>query len=216
MGLIHCSGRLLTTTLAVTILVAGRGDVFVKAAGYEAPVTLRSARVSLAGTSNIHAFEASTTAVRLTNLRISATASAGGTLLKQLTQPGVLEAFDIAIPAATLSSPKEGLDKNMHKALRVQEHPDITFRLTRLEAREAATDVVPLRAIGMLQVAGVEREVALDIKAQHTGSGLSISGEVPIVMTDFNVKPPKAMLGMLRTDPKVTIRFEVQLGVPLT
>jgi hypothetical protein len=37
-----------------------------------------------------------------------------------------------------------------------------------------------------------------------------------MLMTDFGIVPPKAMLGMLKTDPKVTITFETLLAVPLT
>jgi hypothetical protein len=39
---------------------------------------------------------------------------------------------------------------------------------------------------------------------------------VPLLMTDFGIAPPKAMLGMLKTDPKVTVTFETMLSVPLT
>ncbi len=35
-------------------------------------------------------------------------------------------------------------------------------------------------------------------------------------MTDFGIAPPKAMLGMLKTDSKVTVSFETVLSVPLT
>ena len=33
-----------------------------------------------------------------------------------------------------------------------------------------------------------------------------------MLMTDFGIEPPKAMLGMLKTDPKVTVTFETVLG----
>jgi hypothetical protein len=44
----------------------------------------------------------------------------------------------------------------------------------------------------------------------------TVTGEVNLLMTDFGIAPPKAMLGMLKTDPKVTVTFETVLGVPLT
>jgi hypothetical protein len=185
------------------------------ASGQEAPsspLTLVSSRVSLAGTSNIHAYTASTTAARLVRLQVAG-GVLGPSIWDAIVKPGALEAFEIAIPAATLSSPKEGLDKNMHKALKVTEHPDITFRLSRFEGVEPSG---ALRGVGMLKVAGVEREVTLTLKMQRTGSTLTVTGEVPLVMTDFGITPPKAMLGMLKTDPKVTITFETVFGVPLT
>ena len=73
-----------------------------------------------------------------------------------------------------------------------------------------------MRAVGLLKIAGVEREVTLTLKTQRTGSTLTVSGQVPLLMTDFGITPPKAMLGMLKTDPKVTVTFETVLGIPLT
>ena len=137
---------------------------------------------------------------------------AGPTFWDEIVKPGALEAFEIAIPAATLSSPKDGLDKNMHKALKVQEHPDITFRLVRVEPGIAGA----LKAIGMLKIAGVECEVAITLKTLRKDSTLTIKGDVPILMTDYGIKPPTAMMGMLKTDPKVTVSIDVTLAVPLT
>jgi polyisoprenoid-binding protein YceI len=68
----------------------------------------------------------------------------------------------------------------------------------------------------MLTIAGTEREVALDLKTEPKDSTLIVRGELPIVMTDYGVKPPVALLGMLKTDPKVTVTFETVLAVPLT
>ena len=176
------------------------------------PLRLMSSRVSLAGTSNIHAYTASSTAARVVRLKV-----AGGVLgehvWEEILKPGALEAFEISIPAATLSSPKEGLDKNMHKALKVTEHPEITFRLSRLEGADASG---ALRGVGILKIAGVEREVTLALKTLRTEANLTVTGEVQLLMTDFGITPPKAMLGMLKTDPKVTVTFETVLGIPLT
>lgn len=174
-------------------------------------LTLVSNRVSLAGTSNIHAYTASTTAARIVRLQV-ASGVLGGHGWDEVLTPGALEAFEISIPAATLSSPKEGLDKNMHKALKVDEHPNITFRLSRFEAADAGA----MRGIGVLHIAGVERDVVLTLRTQRTEATLTVTGEVQLLMTDFGITPPKAMLGMLKTDPKVTVRFETVLGIPLS
>jgi polyisoprenoid-binding protein YceI len=176
------------------------------------PLALNSARVSIAGTSNIHTYTASTTTVRLTRVQVASIAT-GANFWEEVVKPGQLEAFEIVIPAATLTSPKEGLDKNMQKALKVQEFPDITFRLLRTTA---GTNGGALNAVGVLKIAGVEREVTLTLKTERQDAGLLVKGELGLLMTDFNIKPPVAMLGMLKTDPKVVITFETVLGVPLT
>lgn len=177
------------------------------------PLALGASRVSIAGTSNIHSYTASTTVLRLTHVKWAHTAP-GPTFWDELVKPGALGGFEIAIPAATLASDKEGLDKNMRKALKVNEHPDITFRLLRLEPRDAAPGA--LRGVGVLTIAGVSREVSLALTTTRRDGGLAVHGEVALLMTDFGITPPKAMLGMLKTDPKVTITFETVLTVPLT
>ena len=61
-----------------------------------------------------------------------------------------------------------------------------------------------------------EREVALALTILKTGETLTVKGTLPLVMTDYGITPPKAMLGMLKTDPKVTIAFETAFSVPTT
>jgi polyisoprenoid-binding protein YceI len=189
--------------MAVTMYVAV-GAI----AGAQAPLAIGSARITINGTSNIHAYTASTTTVNMTRGQFGS-ALAGPDFWANALKPGAVEAFEVAIPASTLTSPREGLDKNMHKALQVKEHQDITFRLLRFEARAEAPG--GLRGIGVLKIAGVEREVALDITTERKDSTLSVHGQVLLLMTDFGIKPPVAMLGMLKTDPKVTVAFEVVL-----
>ena len=195
--------KTLTTLFVSCVVAAGAG---LTAAAPDAPLSLVSARVTIDGTSNVHPYTASSKAVRLTRFQIAAT---NGDVLRQVLQPGALEAFDIAIAASSLASPKGDIDKNMHKALKVQEHADITFRLRTLDTGTGEAAGIPLKAIGTLTIAGVEREVTLDLKAQRAGATLTLTGGVDLLMTDFGVTPPKAMLGMLKTDAKVRVSFEV-------
>ena len=180
------------------------------AAQDRAALRLTAGRVTIAGTSNIHPFTASTTDVRMSRLVL---APADGDVLQAAIKPGGVEAFQLPIRAASLTSPKEGLDKNMHKALKVAEHQEIAFRLVRLEAAPAPNT---FKAIGMLKIAGVEREVVFELKAALNAAAITVSGEVALLMTDYGITPPKAMLGMLKTDPKITVTFEVVLAPPAT
>jgi hypothetical protein len=203
---------------ASTLSLTALGAVLAFTATFAAPVlaqdrlplALASAKVSLAGTSNLHDYTASTTTVRVTRLQLAGTAT-GGDLWASVVKPGTVQAFEVAIPAATLHSTRDGLDKNMHKALKTKEHADIVFRLSRFESKGAA-----VRAIGVLRVAGVEKEIGIDLSAATKSGSLVVSGSVNLLMTDFGIAAPKAMMGMLRTDPKVTISFETVFSTPLT
>ena len=195
--------------LATTLLACAFAATITAAGSTPAPLALASARVSLDGTSNIHAFTASTTEVRVTAVDIAGTPA--GDLLDYVLQPGTLRSFEVVIPAASLSSPKDGIDKNMHKALKVQEYPDIRFILRALEPAAGG-----YRATGALTIAGVEKEISLTVQVQRKGTTLAVTGATDLLMTDFGVKPPRAMLGMLKTNPKVQIRVDLVLGASLT
>lgn len=196
-----------------SVMVLTMGVIGGALAGAQSPLAIDSARITISGTSNIHPYTASTSIIRVTRAQLTCPME-GPDMWANALKPGAVEAFEIAIPAATLTSPREGLDKNMHEALKIKDYPDIVFRLLRFEPGSGATGT--LRGIGVLQIAGVEREVSLDVTAQPEGSTLKVQGHVRLLMTDFGIKAPTAMLGMLKTDPKVAITFETVLTVPRT
>ncbi len=176
----------------------------------QAPLTIEQAKITIAGTSNVHDYTATTADAKVTRVQF-ATDVAGATFWDEVQKPGGLSAFDLAIKADTLKSTKDGLDKNMYKALKTKEHALITFSLKRMAGAPGA-----LQAIGLLKIAGVEREVTLPLKTVRQGQGLAVSGEIDVLMTDFGIAPPKAMMGMVKADPKITVTFDVLLGVGAT
>src|SRR2546422_11326467 len=81
--------------LALTMYVAGAGIV-----GAQAPLAIDSARITISGTSNIHPYTASTSAVRVTRAQFTC-ALEGPDMWSNALKPGAVEAFDIAVSAAT-------------------------------------------------------------------------------------------------------------------
>lgn len=169
-----------------------------------APLAVGSAKVTITGTTNVHGYTAETTTVRLTGVK---TGAFDGDLWALVEKPALVETFGIVIPAASLHSTKDGIDKNMHKALNVTEHPEIRFRLRSFEPAGTA-----YRATGMVTIAGVEKEVVLTLQVQRQGAALAVSGVANLLMTDFGVKPPSAMLGMVRSSPKIAVKLELTVA----
>ena len=201
----HLKGFAISSFLALSVY--GAGVAASSPSDARTPLTLSSGRISIAGTSNIHDYAASTTNVRVVQMEL-AEGVKGPDFWDQIVKPGAIESFEIAIAAGSLSSPREGIDKNMHKALKVEQFPEITFRLTRLESATAGA----VKAIGVLRIAGVDREVALDLKTSRKGGLLVVTGSLPLLMTDYGIKPPTAMFGTLRTGDEVKVNFELTVG----
>jgi polyisoprenoid-binding protein YceI len=196
--------RVATGTLA--LLLAATAMVAVSRAQNAAPpLALDSARVTLAGTSNIHDYSATTTTVELTSAHLAQPAAAWDEILV----PGAVDVLEVTVPAASLLSDKDGLNKNMHKALAADKHPAIVFRMAKLEAGANGG----LKAVGTMQVAGKTRDIAFDLTTERQASALKVTGKTDLLMTDYGITPPKAMLGMLKTHPKVTVTFDALLSI---
>ena len=179
-------------------------------ASAQSPLSIEKAKITIAGTSNVHDYTATTADAKVTRVQF-ATDAAGATFWDEVQKPGGLTAFDLEIKADTLKSTRDGLDKNMYKALKTKEHALITFSLKRLEGEAGAP-----KAIGTLKIAGVEREVILPLTTVRKGNNLAVSGEIDVLMTDFGIAPPKAMMGMVKADPKITVTFDVLLALSST
>ena len=170
------------------------------------PVVVSRARVTIAGSSNVLAWSASTTAARTANVVVTNDLPGGDFFWVGVLQPGAVTSFDLIVPVNELTSDRDNFTADLHKALRADQYPTIVFSLTRLEKRPGGAI-----AYGTLSVAGVTRDVVLPVVTSTRDGALWVTGSIDLVMTDFGIEPPTAMLGSLKTDPKVTVRFETVL-----
>lgn len=166
-------------------------------------LTLPSGHLTVNGSSNVHEWSTTSSSLKLVKAVVTVDLARAG-CLDELIKPGAIESFEIAIPVDSLSSGKDGLDKNLQKALNSAKFPDVIFRLGKFEPGANGK----FKASGALKIAGVEKDVTLVIDARVANGALTIKGELPLVMTDYGITPPKAMMGMLKTDPKVVIAFD--------
>jgi polyisoprenoid-binding protein YceI len=201
----------LVCALAATLQTLPRASAAPAAAAGapHTPLAITSARVTLDGTSNIHPFTASSSTIRVIAMDVAGAPSAD--VLDTVLQPGALTAFEVTVPTTSLSSPRDGVDKNMHKALKAQEFPELRFKLGSLTGADATG---AYRAAGRLTIAGVEKDVTLTVQTERTASGLGVTATTELLMTDYGITPPKALMGMLKTDPKVRIRIDLALTAP--
>ena len=197
-------GAALALSLASSAGIAARVGV---APGADPSLALQSARVTLTGTSNLHDWSAATRMVRLTRIALAPPAAADP--WAAILAPGGVLGVDVAVAARSLHSDRDRLDKNMYKALKADEHADIAFHLAKLDVGADGSG----RAAGVMTIAGIERSVVFSVTTKRIASALEIKGTLDLLMTDYGIAPPKAMMGMLKTDPRVKVSFEIVLGL---
>ncbi len=178
----------------------------------EAPLGLRpGSRLWLEGNSTLHAF---TSTVTVMDVSLATDEGGAETAWLSLVRAGRVRSFDLTIPVLGMKSGKAGLDKKMYEALAAAKHPDIVFHLARYVVTESTAPVegLPVKASGTLMVAGVTREVEIEGRIEPAPGGMILHGRKELLMTDFGVKPPTMMLGVLKTDNRIVIRFDLVLG----
>ena len=167
-------------------------------------IAVTAAVLSITGTSTMHPYTVSTKTLKVTG-GIAAAAD-----LNALLQPGALQAFELQIPLNAFTSDKDGLTKQMFKAMKADKHPVITFKLDKYTVAPSPTGMT-ITPAGTLTVAGVEKPIEMVLQAKEQNGALQIRGSRELLMTDFGIKPPTMFMGMLKTHDKVTIQFELQL-----
>jgi polyisoprenoid-binding protein YceI len=199
-----------TLSLGLLAVLTLSGRPIAAPAGIDAAlgshVTVSSATLSLSGTSTMHPYTVSTKALTVS------TAIASAADAQALLQPGALQGFELQIPVNTFTSDKDGLTKQMFKAMKADKHPTITFRLDSYTV-EAAAGGATIKPKGTLTVAGVERPIDMVLEVKEQAGRLHVRGTRDLLMTEFGIKPPTMFMGMLKTDDKVTITFELQLAL---
>lgn len=178
----------------------------------DAPLGLRpGSRLWLEGNSTLHAFTSTATVV---NVSLAAAEVGSEIPWVSLVREGYVRSFDLTIPVRGLKSGKAGLDKKMYEALAAGAHPEIIFHLIRYDvtASTAPREGLPVKASGALTVAGVTREVEIEGRVEPATGGMILRGRKELLMTDFGVKPPTMWLGVVKTDNRVVIRFDLVLG----
>jgi hypothetical protein len=136
---------------------------------------------------------------------------------KKLPRSGsIVEQVILEVPVKSIESPRGAtMDNKTYNALKSEEHPNITFEVTDDKIENIAnpdTGSFQLDVTGNLTIAGFTKEVSLVLDGQKIGlNTLKFKGSFPIDMVTYEVVPPTAMFGQIKTGKDVTIDFELTL-----
>jgi YceI-like domain len=173
-------------------------------------ITLAEAsRLTLKGKSTMHDFASTATRMQLA-LELTDTLPPGDSVVARLAAPGAVKSIVLTIPVEGMKSEKDGLDKNMYKALKAAENPNIVFRLTS-PAIASGADGAAFRVSGELELAGKSQPIEVDVRASESPEGIVLEGSKALLMSDFGIKPPTMFLGTLKTADRVVVEWRLVL-----
>lgn len=122
----------------------------------------------------------------------------------------------VLMPVRRFDCGKRAMNADFYEALRSREHPVIRFELADAQVLEAPEDFGgwhTLQATGQLTLAGTERRIEVRLEGRRLpGDRLQGRGEKTLLMSDFGVEPPTALLGLVKARDRITVRFDLIAG----
>jgi polyisoprenoid-binding protein YceI len=153
-------------------------------------------KIVVKGTSTIHDWEMEAT-----------TFKASATMTQDNEEKTIISNAVVTIITENLKSESSSMDDKAYEALKSEKFKTISFRQTsdiKIQAFQFTAQVK-----GNMTIAGQTKPVVLKISGQITeNKELNITGTANLKMTSFGVKPPKAMMGAIKSGDEITIEFK--------
>ncbi len=130
---------------------------------------------------------------------------AGYTLTAAADEGGRITAARLDFRFRDVLTGKPKRDEAMHAWQGTDKHPNASFVLTALAPDADGTQ----RATGRLTFHGVTRELSFPVRVTQAGAELAVDGDAAVDTRDFGL-PVIRMMGLLKVDPVVHVRFHLQ------
>jgi len=115
--------------------------------------------------------------------------------------------------SASVMSDNSIMTGKTHDALQVDKHPEILFRSSDISVPDLQGGSLKGNLTGDIVLNGVTKRVVISYTGILSGDRLEISGSQILDMKDYNIKPPTALMGTLKTGDKVTVSFSLKFRV---
>lgn len=154
--------------------------------------------MTINGTTNVHDFTTKVTQVN-------------GEIVMNGTKE--VQSLVITIPVKSIKSGEKLMDTKTYEAFNVEKFPNITFKLADVTSLQINNDEINVTLTGDLTMAGVTRKIALKSNGKITKSGLyQFKGSIGLKMTDFKMKPPTAMMGVMKVGDAITLKYDASFN----
>jgi hypothetical protein len=163
---------------------------------------VRSVTGSVSGTSTLHSWKSSITKVQVKG----ALKKTGNTLTS-------VKNVVVKIPVTgIISTEGKSMDKKTYQAFKSDKNPFILYTFNTAQVQVNAAHEITIEASGSMTMAGTTLPEDLTATGKVLDNGdLEFSISKKLKMTSFNMKPPTALLGTIKSGDEITLNFDLVL-----
>lgn len=155
-------------------------------------------KVSVKGSSTLHEWEAIASVISEVPPRLTT----------DLNSADGFENFGFKVGVEGLDGGRgASMNKKIRTALAATDHPNIIY-ISKSVALESSDEGQILKTSGVVEIAGKKMDVEVDANVEILDKNLIIKGSKALKMSDFDIEPPSAMFGQIKTRDDITVHFE--------
>lgn len=166
--------------------------------GQQLKVNEQNTELSIDGTSTVHDWT-----IVAEQFDGAAKVSLENNALKEIHQ------LSFTIPTKSLKSGKSSMDDNTYEALKADKHPSIKYQFRSMDNLKVNGNTTSMSTKGVLTIGGVSKVVNMNVTADAS-NGLAFQGDITFKMSVFEIDPPTAVFGTIKTGDEITIKFNAQ------
>ncbi len=193
--------HILITGLTIALLILY--PPYVSLSQTKAKLVLPESTVYIKGTSSVHDWEV-----------VVEKFEAGFLISNKDTKSISINDIKAVFSGASITSGNKIMNGKTYDALRVKEHPDIVFTSDGMNNIIEKDGEFSGTIDGKLFIGGISRAISVSFSGKISENKILIKGLEDIKMSEFDIRPPTALLGTLKTGEKVTVGFTLSFLIP--
>ena len=174
---------------------------FIFSAGYLQAQSLKinpkTSTMIIYGTTNVHDFKSKVTLIK-------------GEVVVNGSKK--IQSLNVEVPVRSIKSGEKGMDNKTYEAFNEGKFPTISFQLVEASSLQITGDDISVTVTGNLTMAGTTRKISFKTTGKNLKPGVyEFKGSIAVKMTDFKMKPPTAMLGVMKVGDAITLKFDINV-----
>jgi len=123
-----------------------------------------------------------------------------------------IQSLNVEIPVRSIKSGEKLMDNKTYEAFHDAKFPTISFQLIDVSSLQITGSDVSVILNGNLTMAGVTKKISFKTTGKNLKPGeYEFKGSIALKMTDFKMKPPTAMLGVMKVGDAITLKYDINL-----
>jgi len=123
-----------------------------------------------------------------------------------------IHTLNVEIPVHSIKSGEKGMDSKTYEAFNDKKYPTISFKLIEVTSLQIKGDDIDATITGNLTMAGSTRRISFKTSGKNTKPGAyEFKGSIALKMTDYKMKPPTAMLGVMKVGDAITLKYDINV-----